>query len=181
MLTSGYLLKFVTSNIKTITMKNSFFALALFFSVAVIHSARSQKPSGSLKETYDSYIALKNDLVKDAAAKASADNFVQKVKSVKTQDLSPEQQKIWTANASKILKDAELIRSTADIEKQRKAFSTLSENMYAVAKTIGDGEKIYYQFCPMKKSYWLSSESAIKNPYYGKSMLTCGSVKEVIQ
>jgi hypothetical protein len=33
----------------------------------------------------------------------------------------------------------------------------------------------------MKKMYWLSSEAAIKNPYYGKMMLTCGSVTETIK
>jgi hypothetical protein len=29
--------------------------------------------------------------------------------------------------------------------------------------------------------YWLSSEAVIKNPYYGKAMLTCGKVTETIK
>lgn len=37
---------------------------------------------------------------------------------------------------------------------------------------------VYYQYCPMKKAYWLSMEKEIKNPYYGSSMLTCGKVIE---
>jgi hypothetical protein len=33
------------------------------------------------------------------------------------------------------------------------------------------------QYCPMKKAYWLSDVSAIKNPYYNdKMMTTCGRV-----
>jgi hypothetical protein len=32
----------------------------------------------------------------------------------------------------------------------------------------------------MKKSYWLSADEAIKNPYYGNMMLTCGKVSETI-
>jgi Protein of unknown function (DUF3347). len=32
----------------------------------------------------------------------------------------------------------------------------------------------------MKKANWLSSEKEIKNPYYGSTMLTCGSVVDTI-
>ena len=160
-------------------MKKSFLLLFLF--VSAVFSAQAVAAQDPLKETYQAYLALKNDLVKDLVAKASAETLVSKIKAVKTQDLSAAQQKTWASYSAKILKDAEAISAAKDIEKQRKAFSALSENMYQVAKSIESGEAIYYQFCPMKKSYWLSSESAIKNPYYGKSMLTCGSVKEVLK
>ncbi len=160
-------------------MKKLFLSLFLFSSL--LFTALAAEAQDPLKETYQAYLALKNDLVKDMVAKASAETFVAKIKAVKTQDLTAAQQKVWAGYATKILKDAEAISASKDIEKQRKAFSTLSENMYPVAKSIASGEAIYYQFCPMKKSYWLSSESAVKNPYYGKSMLTCGSVKEVLK
>jgi Cu(I)/Ag(I) efflux system membrane fusion protein len=43
---------------------------------------------------------------------------------------------------------------------------------------------VYSQFCPMadndKGGYWLSKEEQVLNPYYGDAMLTCGSVKQVI-
>jgi hypothetical protein len=42
-------------------------------------------------------------------------------------------------------------------------------------------EPIYQQYCPMKKAAWLSNESAVKNPYYGSSMLTCGNVTDTIK
>jgi len=31
-----------------------------------------------------------------------------------------------------------------------------------------------------KGGYWLSNEKAIKNPYYGESMMACGEIKETI-
>jgi len=31
-----------------------------------------------------------------------------------------------------------------------------------------------------KGANWLSKEEAVKNPYYGSQMLTCGSVQETI-
>jgi hypothetical protein len=32
----------------------------------------------------------------------------------------------------------------------------------------------------MKKATWLSETNAIKNPYYGKQMLTCGKTTETL-
>jgi hypothetical protein len=65
---------------------------------------------------------------------------------------------------------------------QREKFATLSTNMFALAKTMKlSAEPVYQQYCPMKKASWLSNNKAIKNPYYGSAMLTCGSVKETIQ
>jgi hypothetical protein len=163
-------------------MKKSLLSFALFFLfVTLSYSATAQKVSNPLKETYEGYISLKNDLVKDAVAGSSAELFVDKIKAVKAGDLSAAQLKAWNIYSPKILKDAEQLKNTKDLEKQRKLFSAISDNMYPVVKTMEKGETIYYQFCPMKKSYWLSSESGIKNPYYGKSMLTCGSTKEVLQ
>ena len=44
---------------------------------------------------------------------------------------------------------------------------------------------VYYQFCPManggKGANWLSKENAVKNPYYGAQMMTCGKVVETIK
>jgi len=32
----------------------------------------------------------------------------------------------------------------------------------------------------MKKEYWISADSTVKNPYYGSQMLTCGTVKDKV-
>jgi hypothetical protein len=32
-------------------------------------------------------------------------------------------------------------------------------------------------FCPMVHKPWLQASAAIENPYYGKSMSTCGSFR----
>ncbi|MCK6616320.1 MAG: DUF3347 domain-containing protein [Cyclobacteriaceae bacterium] len=76
------------------------------------------------------------------------------------------------------------IASTDDIEAQRVAFETLSMNLYEAAKQGGAGMTIYKQYCPMafddKGAFWLSDEKQVLNPYFGASMLRCGSVKEEI-
>ncbi len=80
-----------------------------------------------------------------------------------------------------LLKDAAQIAETKDIKHQREHFANLSTNMFALAKALKlSDQPVYQQYCPMKKTSWLSSEKAIKNPYYGSAMLTCGKVVETI-
>jgi len=90
-------------------------------------------------------------------------------------------------NASKVLRDkilfdAEHVAESKDIEHQRDHFTSLSTDFYALVKAVKLNDKpVYYAYCPMKKSYWLSEDEAIKNPYYGNKMLSCGKVAEVLK
>lgn len=81
---------------------------------------------------------------------------------------------------------ARKISETTNIVFQRKEFTALSMDLIAFIKS-GEIEKgtIYVQHCPMANKGdggdWLSTEKDIKNPYYGKGMLTCGRVVEEIK
>jgi len=78
-----------------------------------------------------------------------------------------------------IMASADKVEHAGNIEKQRAAFADLSAEVWEVIeKKPTTGGDIYYQYCPMKKAYWISAEPAIKNPYYGASMLTCGRIAE---
>ena len=78
------------------------------------------------------------------------------------------------------------ITSISDVEAQRAELEFLSTEVESVIKSskITSGV-IYKQYCPMangnKGAYWLSSESAIKNPYFGDKMIGCGETKEEIK
>ena len=80
--------------------------------------------------------------------------------------------------------DAEHIAETKDASHQRDHFMSLSKKMYALMKVSKQETQTYYQFCPMandgKGANWLSKENAVKNPYYGNQMLTCGKVVETL-
>ncbi len=84
------------------------------------------------------------------------------------------------AQKATLIKAAEKLSKTGgNLEKQRAAFNDVSTMMWAFVKDSDKvNQSVYYQYCPMKKSYWLSKEEEIKNPYYGSSMLTCGKVVE---
>ncbi len=123
------------------------------------------------------YYNIKNALVAgntaDAASGATA--FIKTANSIDYKIISED-------NLTTLVKDAGKISETTDLKKQRAYFANFSINMAAVAKVLKLTDKpVYYAYCPMKKAYWLSSEKAIKNPYYGSSMLTCGEVTETIQ
>lgn len=79
----------------------------------------------------------------------------------------------------RLLKEVLKLGKTSDLEKQRMAFAEVSLILWDIVKNDANiQEDVYYQYCPMKKMYWLSTEEAIKNPYYGSKMLTCGNVAE---
>lgn len=69
------------------------------------------------------------------------------------------------------------IASTQNINRQRKDFTKLSELVwYWLRHQPKPGFTVYRQQCPMTGETWMSQEEAIKNPYYPKNMLTCGTV-----
>jgi len=63
----------------------------------------------------------------------------------------------------------------------RNRFEKISGSMIALAEQkVFNAEALYVIYCPMKKASWLDDAKDIKNPYYGKAMLTCGSVTKTI-
>jgi Cu(I)/Ag(I) efflux system membrane fusion protein len=58
--------------------------------------------------------------------------------------------------------------------------------MYGLLKNVDlKNAHVYQEYCPMafneKGAHWLSDDSDIKNPYFGKKMLECGEVTDVIK
>ncbi|WP_158826990.1 DUF3347 domain-containing protein [Mucilaginibacter lacusdianchii] len=122
------------------------------------------------------YYGVKNALITSNAAttNAKAKEFQTAVNAVPADQLTEEQK-------DKLLFDARHIGESNDIAHQREHFANLSQNLYALVKAGKfNSSPIYRDYCPMKKSYWLSESAAIKNPYYGNQMLTCGEVKETL-
>lgn len=86
----------------------------------------------------------------------------------------------WMAYVKPINEGLKVISESSDIAEQRALYAGVSKGLYKSIKAFGIGETVYYQYCPMKKSSWLSNSEDIKNPYYGSMMLTCGSTIEVL-
>ncbi|WP_256959427.1 DUF3347 domain-containing protein [Sphingobacterium sp. JB170] len=134
-----------------------------------------------------SYFSIKDALISSNASTAAtkAKNMATAIKAVDMGKLSTEEHNAWMKVMQDLTRSAEAISKSKDIQQQREAFNLLSKNMYELAKESKQPVPVYYQHCPManngKGANWLSKEPAIKNPYYGNKMLTCGSVTETIK
>lgn len=74
-------------------------------------------------------------------------------------------------------KEGEQLARAKDIEAARAQFGTLSEAL--VPKFMeADLPKVKGFMCDMKKKPWAQQGEEVQNPYYGKSMLTCGTPLE---
>ncbi|WDF55603.1 DUF3347 domain-containing protein [Mucilaginibacter sp. KACC 22063] len=150
--------------------------LACAFVVLLSFTQAKAQINTSKDAVLTAYYGVKNALINSNAATANAKaKEFQSAVSALTADQLAEAQK------DKLLFDARHIGESNDIAHQREHFAKLSENMYALVKAGKfNSAPVYRDYCPMKKSYWLSESAAIKNPYYGNQMLTCGEVKETL-
>lgn len=165
-------------NIKSIKMKK-LFLIAVLIATAFTQKSYSQKTTNQaqLSQLLNLYYQVKDALINSnsntAAIQAKA--FLKTVNGISNRTFSE-------GSRNALVKDAGIISESKDLEKQREIFANFSTNMHALAKSLKlSAEPIYYQYCPMKKAYWLSPDKTIKNPYYGSAMLTCGKVTETIQ
>jgi Protein of unknown function (DUF3347) len=158
-------------------MKRIFFIVAILSTAFVQNSFAQDSTRIQPAQLLHSYYDIKNALVAGNANTASlkAEEFVKTLNGVDPKIINE-------ATRDTLLKDAGHISESKDIKHQREHFATFSTNMYALAKAVKlTTEPVYYAWCPMKKAYWLSSDKAIKNPYFGSAMLTCGKITETLQ
>jgi len=133
----------------------------------------------------ESYLQLKNNLVNDEAenGRISSEEALKKLNQINSSSTSSEEN--FKEQLSNIQQGFLAISKTSAIEKQRTVFISLSENMISLVKKMESKNTLYVQKCPMannnKGATWLSTEKEIRNPYYGKEMLGCGSVINVLE
>jgi uncharacterized protein DUF3347 len=154
------------------------FLLVAFLGVAFIQkgSAQDSTQQNRLSKLLSLYYNVKDALVAGNGndASANANEFIKIVNSIDYKLISE-------GNINALLKDATPISETKDIRVQRLHFANLSNNMVTLAKSVKlTNSPIYQAYCPMKKANWLSSDKAVRNPYYGSAMLTCGEIVETI-
>lgn len=79
-----------------------------------------------------------------------------------------------------IVKAADALAGAADLSAARTAFSQLSDAVIALSESTkgATGDDVSTMYCPMVKKQWLQKGKTVSNPYYGKSMLTCGERKK---
>ncbi|PAW95165.1 hypothetical protein CKK33_17335 [Mucilaginibacter sp. MD40] len=149
----------------------------------------AEGPSATaVKGLLDNYLQLKNALAADnsnqaaTAGKALAQGFEKFDQTA----LNAAQKKSFADIEGDAKEMAEHIgKSAGNLPHQREHFEMLSQDMVDLVKLLGAGQPLYVDHCPMynhnKGANWLSETEAIKNPYLGAQMPTCGSIKEEIK
>ncbi len=159
-------------------MRKIFVPIAFLISAFTFTAnAQDNAEAGKLSAVLQSYYNVKNALVEgdQTLAAESATAFIKNLNGISYKTIAE-------GNVTTLLKDAGTISDAKSLEKQRAVFANFSTNMTAVAKNLKlSDQPVYLQYCPMKKASWLSNEQAIKNPYYGSSMLSCGKVMDTIK
>jgi hypothetical protein len=135
----------------------------------------------------DNYFALKDALVKTDAATATANaaTLLASLNAINMGKMKMGDHMAFMKVEKALKADASAISTSKDISVQRTAFSNLSNSMIELIKVAKATDPVYLQHCPMandgKGADWLSKENAVKNPYYGNMMLTCGKTVETIK
>ncbi|CAN5328160.1 hypothetical protein BH23BAC2_BH23BAC2_00040 [soil metagenome] len=144
-------------------MKNNLLILAILL---IGHTVFAQNTNTLLSK----YYSVKNALVNsDVKAASEAINDFQKT--IKSESYFKQQDDLIMA--------VDKLAKSNSVEKQRAVFNDVSTIMWQIVKSTDQvSQSVYYQYCPMKKAYWLSNETTIKNPYFGSSMLNCGNISE---
>lgn len=152
-------------------------------------SRNSDEFNDKFNNLLTSYYRLKDAFVasNDTMAATQAEALLESAGNLNLKEVKADSTIVETANQylSSVSAEAKALTIEPNLEAKRKSFQMISDNMYDLVRTVHfDRETVHHQFCPMAfndaGAYWLSSTSDIKNPYFGKKMLTCGEVKDSI-
>jgi len=157
----------------------------LIIALLLTGAAKAQTTvTSGVNNVLTAYIGIKNALVADNSKLANdrAKEFTEALKQVNPAQLSDKQKATWKTYGEKLRFDGEHIGESDKLPHQREHFTSLSKNMITLTKALKLNSTIVYeQYCPMKKASWLSETATIRNPFYGKEMEDCGSLKETFQ
>lgn len=158
---------------KFVKLKPFAFAVVAFMGLisnAAVRAAEDPALMEPVKSVYDHYLKIQTELAKDSVKGVDkhANAIVNAVKGDEMKMLSLD-----------VAKKAETLASAKDLKAAREAFKPLSTSLVKYLADNKAGKGIYQEgYCPMVKASWLQKERDIKNPYMGKSMLTCGTLKK---
>lgn len=132
--------------------------LNIFLMVLCLGFGSEAWANGVAKEELDHYVRVQEALAADSLgeAKAAAATLAKK------------------AQFTGLKQPAQKIARAASLETARQEFKRLSSVIVdGLKKDPRAGYNVYT--CPMAKAEWVQSKTEVANPYFGKSMASCGT------
>ncbi|MEW5677130.1 DUF3347 domain-containing protein [Flavobacterium enshiense] len=155
-------------------MKTLFFEI---ISLGAIMTAQAQQNEWAT--VLDHYLVMENALV--ASNPEDAKTAMEKMHKNVLQLQAEAKGKNYEKEVKFLAAYLEAHSKATSLDDLRSGFEKISKSMIALAelKVFGK-DALYVVYCPMKKASWLDDANTVKNPFFGKAMLTCGSVKKTI-
>jgi len=163
------------------TLKISAFILLMVIFCPAMANAQDVPLPKAINKVIDSYLALKNTLISadGNAAQNKAKDLLAALSEVPQKGMTPAQLALWTKYAEKLKYDSRHMLEVNLVLHQREHFASLSTNLFAVLKGFKLNQKnLYWEYCVMKSTYYLSETDKGKDPYMG--MANCSKVKETL-
>ncbi|RKD16339.1 hypothetical protein BCY91_05575 [Pelobium manganitolerans] len=151
-------------------------------------TGKEEAKNFSIAPIVNDYLSLKNALVSDddKAAASAGRKLLATLNKMDMNAVPADKHKKYMDITEDAKEHAEHIdKNVGNILHQREHLAMLSEDLKDLISLFGTSKPMYKVFCPMfndnKGAFWLSDSREVKNPYYGKEMLSCGEVKEEIK
>lgn len=122
----------------------------------------------------------------DSAARAVA-ALHQAVGAINPQSLEEKTSEHWNAELNSLSTIIARLSKANDLASLRAAFALLSDELLALQRTFGfpNSGQLFELHCPMafegRGASWIQSDDAVRNPYYGASMLKCADRVERLE
>ena len=131
------------------------------------------------------YLELTDALIKDDSEQAgkSGEQLLIAFNGFDKSSLDESKSAEYSEIEESMIENAEhIVKNSKVIDHQREHLASLSEDMIDLILLVGSSEKLYVDFCPMANdnegATWISKTKEISNPYMGRSMPNCGSIKK---
>ena len=158
-------------------------------------SRHSEAFNKGFRDLLASYYSLSESFVNwdSVSVNTEAGVLLAGLDSLRIQDLDEAIHQKVALTRNQIRNDLNALQLEKNITQKRRAFNSLTNNLFELLKQAEyDEKKIYLQRCPMafndtEPGDWLSEADTIRNPYlglhhptYGSAMLNCGDNRSSI-
>jgi hypothetical protein len=152
-------------------------AAALLSAVPAPAASGPEAFDESMRPILADYLKIQEKLAADSITgiAAPAQSIAHAASELNTSSLSGEYAAHLKDLPARLREAAGAVGKATDLNATRESFKDLSRPM-AMWATMSRPSGINVVFCDMAKASWLQREGAIRNPYYGSQMLTCGQV-----
>lgn len=148
--------------------------------------ALSEVARGRVQAAWSAYDALHAGLASDdvEAARAAAADLALAVEGLEARQLPADGRAAWTELRRTVQAEAPTIQG-AGLDGVRASFERITAALEVTVRTLGTGTAVHVMHCPMafdgRGARWLQGSEELSNPYFGASMLRCGSTLEVLK